>query len=72
MTDHRQPPPPDDAKELHPTPLPPEDLLVDVASDASFPASDAPSYPAVSASKPNPDEHPDVVPDPTPGASARE
>ena len=53
-----------DAPELHETPLPPSDMLVDVASDESFPASDPPSYPAVSASKPNPDEHQDVVPDP--------
>lgn len=49
------------------TPLPPHDVVVDVASDESFPASDPPSYPAVSASKPAQDEHQDVVPDPRRG-----
>lgn len=58
--------------ELRPTPLPPEDALVDEASDESFPASDPPSYPAVSASKRAADDHPDVLPDPARGPSMRD
>ncbi len=56
-----------DGDEPNETPLPSHDVVVDVASDESFPASDPPSYPAVSASKPVPDEHQDVVPDPRRG-----
>ncbi|MBA2253825.1 MAG: hypothetical protein H0W07_01755 [Chloroflexi bacterium] len=72
MTDQEATTHPAEPDELRPTPLPPEGLLVDVASDDSFPASDPPSYPAVSASKPTGDDHPDVVPDPTPGPSSRD
>lgn len=50
--------------ELRPTPLPPEDAIVDDASDASFPASDPPSYPAVTSSGRQPTgDDADVVPD---------
>ena len=70
MSHHDQPPRPAGDDELHPTPLPPEDAMVDEASDDSFPASDPPSYPAVSASRRAADDHTDVVPDPAPGPSA--